>query len=638
MLTRVIVPLWLLLLSLLPIASARLAVWPQPTDVEIGEDVLWVDPALRATLYCGNESQQYSVASPSTLDTFLEGSQQSIFQALGSWQNVFGLAAKSQFSQHADPRSENQYLREAVRETLKSLHHSKFVPWKFHPRRSSFEPEASAQGRSLISLELTQTSCPSSSFEPSKYFDGDESYEIRLKSGTAFIEAKSTVGSLRALETFKQLFYAHSSGPVYTPHTPLHIRDSPFWKYRGLSLDIARNPFSADDVVRTIDAMASVKMNKLHVHATDSQSWPLEIPALPELAAKGAYQPDLVWRVDDLSYVQNYGASKGVQVFLELDMPGHTASVANAHPELIAAYNQLDWSTFAAEPLSGQFKLNSTQVYDFLDTLFDDLLPRQSPYTSIYHLGGDEVNLQVHTLDETVESNKHEVLQPLIQKLMQGIYDKVVDQGLRPMVWEEMVLEWGLDFSSGKHGLQGPKPLVQAWISSEHIVQLLEKGFPVIFGDSGHWYLDCGFGQFLDPYPSGKSPVGVPFNSSGGVPSRLEAPYLDYCGPYHNWRSMYMFDPLQGIPEHLHAGIEGGETLMWSEQTDGIDLDFKLWPRAAAAAEVLWAGPRQESMIADATWRLGQWRERGVSDLKISASPVQMTWCLMEGATGGCQY
>lgn len=422
---------------------------------------------------------------------------------------------------------------------------------------------------------------------------------------------------------------------MYTPHSPLHIKDRPRWKHRGLSLDIARNPFMVKDVIRTIAAMASVKLNKLHLHATDSQSWPVEIPALPDLARKGAYQPDLVWTGDDLRYVQSYGLSKGVEVTLELDMPGHTASVAHAFPELITAFNELDWSTFALEPLSGQLKLNSTNVEKFLDTLFDDLLPRQKPFTNAYHLGGDEVNLQAHLLDDTVRSNEHDILQPLMQRFMQRIYDKAVDHGLRPLVWEEMILEWHLDFSSGKHGKTGPKPLVQAWRNSSQIAALLDKGFPVIFGSSDFWYLDCGFGGFLDPYPNGKSPPGVPFNTSGGLPSRLNPPYLDYCSPYHNWRSMYTFDPLEGIPEHLQDGIEGGESLMWSEQTDGIDLDFKLWPRAAAAAEVLWSGPRKATMIAEATWRLGHWRERTVLDGQVRASPVGMTWCLMEG---GCQY
>jgi hexosaminidase len=428
-------------------------------------------------------------------------------------------------------------------------------------------------------------------------------------------------------ETLKQLFYKHSSSQaIYTPYAPIRIQDSPRFSHRGLSLDIARNPILPVDAMRTIDAMATTKMNRLHMHATDSQAWPLEIPALPDLARKGAYQPHLVWSVRDLEKVQSYGNSRGIMVYLEIDMPGHTASIFQAYPDLIAAYNQLDWSTFAAEPQSGQFKLNSPAVYKFLDTLFTDLLPRLRAHSNTYHLGGDEVNKAVHLLDETVKSEDHDTLQPLIQKIFDHILAHVKKHGMRPMVWEEMVIDWDLKLPN--------TTLVQVWRNSERIEAVLKKGLKVIFGDYHHWYLDCGFGQFLDPYPKNKSPPGVPYNTSGGKESSLQPPYLDYCNPYHNWRDIWAFDPLANVSKDLHGGIEGGEVLMWSEQTDSIDLDFKLWPRAAAAAEVLWSGPRDRNMMYDATRRLGLWRERLVIDKKVASSPVTMTWCLMEG---GCE-
>jgi hexosaminidase len=97
---------------------------------------------------------------------------------------------------------------------------------------------------------------------------------------------------------------------------------------------------------------------------------------------------------------------------------------------------------------------------------------------------------------------------------------------------------------------------------------------------------------------------------------------------------MYTYDPLANISVGLQDAIEGGEVLLWSEQTDSQDLDSKLWPRVAAAAEVLWAGVRNESMLQDATRRLGEWRERAVVDLSVRMSPVTMTWCLMDG---GCE-
>lgn len=372
--------------------------------------------------------------------------------------------------------------------------------------------------------------------------------------------------------------------------------------------------------------MATTKLNRLHLHATDSQAWPLEIPSLPDLARKGAYQPHLVWSRRDLEHVQAYGDSHGIMVYIEIDMPGHTASIAQAYPELIAAYNELDWSTFAAEPQSGQLKLNSTAVYHFLDSLFADLLPRLSPHSHTYHLGGDEFNRAVHLLDETILSDEHEILRHHFQRMFTHILTHIRKHRMRPVVWEEMVVDWDL---------QLPKDtLVQVWRNSERIEAVLKKGLPVIFGDYHHWYLDCGFGQFIDPYPHNKSPPGVPYNTSGGKSSSLEPPYLDYCNPYHNWRDIWAFNPLANVSKDLHGGIEGGEVLMWSEQTDSIDLDFKLWPRAAAAAEVLWAGPREPSMLYDATRRLGLWRERLVADKGIGSSPVTMTWCLMEG---GCE-
>ena len=46
---------------------------------------------------------------------------------------------------------------------------------------------------------------------------------------------------------------------------------------------------------------------------------------------------------------------------------------------------------------------------------------------------------------------------------------------------------------------------------------------------------------------------------------------------------------------------------MWAEQTDGVNLDNNLWPRVAAAGEVLWRGKGVVS--EDVTRRLAEMRE-----------------------------
>lgn len=97
--------------------------------------------------------------------------------------------------------------------------------------------------------------------------------------------------------------------------------------------------YPVDNILRTIDALSWNKFNRLHIHMSDSQSWPLEIPAIPELAKKGAYQTGLSYSPSEFETIQEYGTERGVQVYIEFDMPGHTTSIYHSHPELITAAN-----------------------------------------------------------------------------------------------------------------------------------------------------------------------------------------------------------------------------------------------------------------------------------------------------------
>lgn len=520
-------------------------------------------------------------------------------------------------SDDSTPSIDEVVLETAIARVKESILTVQYTPWKLHPRGSLFEPPTDASRTSIKSILIHQNTSAHSWQEASLSDDVDESYTISLmENGDVTITTISHLGVLHALETLTQLFYKHSgsNAGIYTALAPVEIFDYPSFRHRGLNLDIARNIFAPADVHRTIDAMASNKFNRLHLHATDAQSWPLEIPSLPELAAKGAYHPDQIWTVQDLHDVQSHGLSRGVIVFLEIDMPGHTASIANAYPELITAANQQPhWETYAAEPPSGELKLNSSAVFSFLDKLLSDLLHRTTPYSPYFHTGGDEVNSNAYLLDETVLSNNSAILQPLLQTFFSRVHDKVRAGGAIPIVWEEMLLDWNLTL--------GPDVLIQTWRSDEALLHTVQKGFKALAGNYNHWYLDCGFGQWLDPAPGSNV---------------IASPYTDYCSPVKSWREIYTYDILAGIPADLVHLVIGGEVHMWSEQTDAVNLDEKLWPRAAAAAEVLWSGRKDVGgnlrPVANATRRLAEQRERLVLQ-GIAAGPVQMVWCLQnEGA------
>jgi hexosaminidase len=110
--------------------------------------------------------------------------------------------------------------------------------------------------------------------------------------------------------------------------------------------------------------------------------------------------------------------------------------------------------------------------------------------------------------------------------------------------------------------------------------------------------------------------------------------FLDRNGPFKSWHQVYTYDPFDQIPEENKELIVGGEVHLWCEQTDSITLDFKLWPRVAAAAEVLWKGPMK--VDGNVTRRLVQLRERQVSH-GMRAEVVQMEWCLKNEGGACCE-
>lgn len=90
------------------------------------------------------------------------------------------------------------------------------------------------------------------------------------------------------------------------------------------------------------------------------------------------------------------------------------------------------------------------------------------------------------------------------------------------------------------------------------------------------------------------------------------------------------------VPPNSTSLILGGEVHIWSELTDPVNWDAVVWPRAAAAGEVLWSGNTDEQglnrSLVEVSRRLGEWRERMVQR-GVGAGVVQMIWCEQEG---GC--
>ncbi|KAL0911443.1 hypothetical protein M5K25_019585 [Dendrobium thyrsiflorum] len=461
----------------------------------------------------------------------------------------------------------------------------------------------------LLSLSLSIRH-PSSPLLPST----NESYTLSISStsGLASVSADTPWGAIRGLETFSQL--AWGNPPVIAAN--IFIADQPIFEHRGLMLDTSRSYFPVRDLKRLIGAMAANKMNVFHWHITDAQSFPIELPSEPELAEKGAYGPEMRYSVEDVRDLVEFALDHGVRIVPEIDSPGHAGSWAGAHPDIITCANMFwlpdgpdNWSTrLASEPGTGQLNPLHPKTYRVLHHIFSDLASLfPDPFL---HAGADEIAPSCWSTDPTIRSYlaAGKTLSSLLSTFINSSHPLITSLNRTAIYWEDVLLNAEVHVPGSL--LPPSTTILQTWNNGPNNTKLIvSAGYRAIVSSSDFYYLDCGHGDF-------------PGNdSSGGV---------SWCGPFKTWQMIYDYDILDGIEEEEEARLVlGGEVALWTEQADGEVLDGRVWPRAAAMAEALWSGNRDETgrkRYAEATDRLNAWRERMVWR-GIKAEPIQPLWC-----------
>ena len=86
----------------------------------------------------------------------------------------------------------------------------------------------------------------------------------------------------------------------------------------------ARHFLTVKQINASIDAMAQNKLNTLHLHLTDGESFTPNTdgwPTFPLLSEKGAYAPQLSYTKADFQAVVAHGRLRGVRVVPEFDLP-----------------------------------------------------------------------------------------------------------------------------------------------------------------------------------------------------------------------------------------------------------------------------------------------------------------------------
>ena len=111
----------------------------------------------------------------------------------------------------------------------------------------------------------------------------DYSYTLTVDSTSGIsITAVTPYGAVYALETLAQLV---EQGGTHLQHDSVRIEDSPSFAWRGLMIDAGRRFFPMPAVANLLDTMLAVKLNVLHLHASDECRWGVESKLFPNLTA-----------------------------------------------------------------------------------------------------------------------------------------------------------------------------------------------------------------------------------------------------------------------------------------------------------------------------------------------------------------
>lgn len=474
------------------------------------------------------------------------------------------------------------------------------------------DPEAIADPGGLHSVEVTfSVSTDNLRLDLAT----DESFQLTVSTAsgsgsvTATITSATYYGARHALESLAQLIVYDELRHEYVMPDRVSISDAPVYKYRGLLIDTVRQFHSVTAIKRTIDAMALVKLNVFHWHITDSQSFPMQLRALPEFSRIGAYHPRKVYTTEDMQEVVQYGRQRGVRVIPELDFPAHVAEGWQGSG-LVVCYNEQPWARFCAGPPCGQLDITNEALYPVLEKMYEEA-DEVFGVTDLFHMGGDEVMnscwntseaIQRHILDRGLDLESGRTFTGLWAEFQRRVKDqyKGINGKARMVLWtstlteEEVVDEY----------LEPEDYVIQVWTTGtgkdSHVPHLLEKGYDVIMSNVDAFYLDCGFGSWV---------------STGN----------SWCSPYKAWHHVYN-NNLRAMAGERVGQILGGEACLWAEVSAGQTLDSRLWPRASALAERLWTEPAENFRHVENRILL---HRHLLTLYGVNAESIQPDWCMM---------
>ncbi|KAJ6643163.1 Beta-hexosaminidase subunit beta [Pseudolycoriella hygida] len=469
--------------------------------------------------------------------------------------------------------------------------------WEFLFRNLSVTPGNHLPILSTVEVEISNGSENQCDAYPQLVKDLEyEAYNLTISKdateGRARIVAKTVWGAIRGLETFSQLIWTNGESNQHFVNETV-ITDYPRFPHRGLMIDSARHFLPVSIIEQVLEAMSYNKMNVLHWHIVDDQSFPFVSATFPELSKKGAYLPELIYEPSDVKHLIDFARDRGIRVVLEFDTPGHTQGFGKAFPNLITPCFGDGVSPGTANyPIHAAYEIFNPMdenTYTFMTEFLTEIVKNVSKDQYV-HLGMDEVYYACWqsspVIAEFMRNNSFTEMKEVQQYYTERVLENIKNIGGHPIIWHDPI-EFGV--------VPDKDVIVQVWKGNDtdpwepYMERVLKGGYQVLL--SSCWYLN----------------------------------YINYG---ESWKKYYECDPiLPNITIEEANLVLGGEAALWAEYVDATNILPRLFPFVGAVAERLWS-PANSSTTADAKHRLDEHRCR-LLWRGVPAQPIYNGYCHM---------
>jgi len=419
---------------------------------------------------------------------------------------------------------------------------------------------------------------------------GSEEYRLVIGPGGITITAGGPAGACYAAQTIRQLLPddAWRSAPLpgaaswELPH--VEIDDKPALAWRGAHIDVARHFATKRELLALIDALSAIKLNRLHLHLTDDQGWRIESRLHPALHEVGSHRPRSrislnneepavyaeiphggYYTLDDLAEIAAFAGQRGMALVPEIDLPGHSTALLAALPQL--GSGEPPPGGYQVSPDWGIFKSLLAPLPESMSVLRDVIGEVLSATgAGFFHIGGDECVLDRWRDDPRIDEIRRDrgltTAEDLHAAFLRDVADILAAEfAVRAVVWDE-----GFASSGGRSGMLRPDTVVMAWRGMQIALQAAQAGHDVVAAPV--------FPTYFDYYQerAATEPVAI------GGPVRL-TDVASFAPVPSDW------------PQSARDHLIGAQFQVWTEYIpDGRALEYMIFPRACALAEVAWAG------------------------------------------------